>query len=148
MVTETAAAYNQNVKTITTTSYIGSFIYESKSQVVGKWNVDKLNKNGSVEAAHEFGHLLVHFYNKLTDEQLLNPDLYLKHGFNNHADRSEPAEKYYIMNTNTDLDQSKRRVNGEEYSRLNGGRGIHLTSEDPKKEMVDPNNKLSNKPLE
>lgn len=85
----------------------------------GKYDVGQLDKNGSNTAAHEFGHLLG--YNVPKGISMMQSPGAVEHDNDSHAWRSEPQEANYIMSRVHGGDQSQRRVDASEYSRLGGG---------------------------
>lgn len=98
----------------------------------GFFKVEMLDKLGSTDAAHEFGHLLGYYYDKGVPT-IITPDdptgAASKTDNDKHALRDDPEERYYIMcrSKAEGVDLSKRRVNGKEYSRLNNGKGIRTS---------------------
>lgn len=85
----------------------------------GKYDIARLNEDGSTNAAHEYGHLLGYNVPKGIPT-MQSPGAYEMDN-DNHADRSNPEEARYIMSRVHGADQSQRRVDAAEYSRLGGG---------------------------
>lgn len=113
----------------------------------GEFNIAQLNdpEKGSTTAAHEFGHMLGYSIDKRHSDGKSYP---VVDGESTHAWRNQ-GEDYFIMggygrDISNPMNQSKRRVDPIEYTRVNGGGGVRTPTTTTKVSIVNPQKPLTN----
>jgi hypothetical protein len=91
------------------------------------FNIELLESTNYTDAAHEYGHMLGYFIDKINyppgGDGQLHPG---QDGPQTHAWRNQNEDKF-IMGGYNGMGPF-RRVHGEEYNRINWGRGLNLNS--------------------
>ena len=92
------------------------------------FNISQLENTNYVTAAHEYGHVLGYYVKEkifTEGEHRERPDLL---GYTTHA---LPHETTFIMAVANQSNESSRRVDALEYTRINGGRGLNYPKHPP-----------------